>query len=68
MTVADLDIGRAANLLIKRHGADDAAVAAQRGDERRAKGDEDGYAIWKAILGAVLELRRGEPTEGERVN
>jgi hypothetical protein len=51
------------------HGADDAAiVAAQRGDEFRAKGDEDGYAIWKAILGAMLELRRSEPGEGERVN
>ena len=67
--IPDLDIWRAAALLVKRRGADDAAVvAAQRGDEMRAKGDEEGYAIWKAILDAVLELRRGEPREGERVN
>ena len=67
--IADLDIWRAAAILMQRHGADDAAiVAAQRGDEFRAKGDEDGYAIWKAILDAIMELRRGEPGEGERVN
>jgi hypothetical protein len=67
--IPDLDIWRAAAILVKRHCADDAAiVAAQRGDEFGAKGDEDGYAIWKAILDAILELRRSEPAEGERVN
>jgi hypothetical protein len=51
--VSDPDIWRAAAILVKRHGANDAAiVAVQRGDEFRAKGDEDGYAIWKAILDA----------------
>jgi hypothetical protein len=63
------DVWRAAAILVKRHGADDAAiVAAQRGDEFRAKGDEEGYAIWKAILDAILELRRSEPRAGETVN
>jgi hypothetical protein len=67
--VTDLDIWRAAAILMQRHGADDAAlVAAQTADEHKTKGDEDGYEIWKAILEAVLELRRGEPKEGERVN
>jgi hypothetical protein len=36
----------------------------RNGDKFSAKGDEDGYAIWKAILGAILELRRTEPGEG----
>ncbi len=67
--IPDLDIWRAAAVLVQRHGADDAAlVAAQRADELVASGDKDGHAIWKAILEAVLELRRGEPREGERVN
>jgi hypothetical protein len=67
--VTDLDIWRAAAILMQRHGADDAAlVAAQRADELQASGDKDGREIWKAILEAVLELRRGEPKEGERVN
>jgi hypothetical protein len=64
----DADIWHAAGLLIKRHGADDAAlVAAQAGDEMLAKGDQEGHAIWKAILDAILDLRR-ERKEGERVN
>ena len=29
MTVADMDIWRAANMLVKRHGADAAIIAAQ---------------------------------------
>ena len=69
MALCDLDIWRAAAILMQRHGADDAAlVAAQRADELLASGDKDGREIWKAILEAVLELRRGEPREGERVN
>jgi hypothetical protein len=37
--VTDLDIWRAAVILMQRHGADDAVfVAAQRADELKAKG------------------------------
>jgi hypothetical protein len=58
----------AVGLLIERHGADNAApVAAQTGDEMPAKGDEERHTAWKAILDAILDLRR-EPKEGERVN
>lgn len=60
----DIDIWRAAAILVKRHGADDAAIVAAQCGEFRAKGDEDGCAIWKVILDAVLELRRVEPREG----
>ncbi|HWI25350.1 MAG TPA: hypothetical protein VN668_00145 [Stellaceae bacterium] len=42
MTTSDLDIWRAAHLLIKRHGADAAVVAAQRADELLAAGDVEG--------------------------
>ncbi len=65
----DPDIWRAAAILIERHSAPDAAlVAAQRADEYAAKGDEDGYEIWKAIVEAVLELMRGALKGDERVN
>jgi hypothetical protein len=67
--IPNLDIWRAAAIIIQRHGVDDAAiVAAQTADEFRAKGDEDGRRIWKAILGAVLEMLRDKPGEGERLN
>ena len=63
------DTWHAAAILIKRHGAPDAAlIAAQRADEMLAKGDSDGHAIWKAIVEAVLELMRREPKGDERVN
>jgi hypothetical protein len=65
----DPDIWRAAAILIQRHGAGDAAlVAGQRVDEYTEKGDGEGQEIWKAIVEAVLELMRGAPQGGERVN
>jgi hypothetical protein len=68
MTIADLDIWRAANLLVKRHGCDAAIVASQRADECLAAGDVEGQTIWKRIVEAILELLRGTLGEGERIN
>ena len=63
-----LDIWRAANILVKRRGADAAMVAAQRADELLAAGDVEGCAVWKRILAAVDELTCTKPAEGELVN
>ena len=52
--IDDVDVWRAAALLIKRHGDDAAVVAAQRADELLATGDFEGSAIWKRILEAVV--------------
>jgi hypothetical protein len=68
MPTADLDIWRAADLLVKRHGEDAAIVAAQRADELLAIGDMEGEIIWKRIAGAVNELQRRERTPGEAMN
>jgi hypothetical protein len=66
--VDDPDIWRAANLLLKRHGADTAIAAANRADELLGAGDVEGWAVWRRILAAVTELARTAPAEGERVN
>jgi len=66
--VDDPDIWRAANLLVKRYGAQAAIQAAQRADALSADGDGDGYAIWKRILEALGELTRTRPADGELVN
>jgi hypothetical protein len=66
--VDELDIWRAANLLVKRHGSDAAHVAAQRADELHRAGDEEGSTIRERILDAIGELCRTKPAEGERVN
>ena len=66
--IADLDIWRAAALLVKRHGKGAALVASQRIDEFLAEGDLEGRAVWYRILEAAKELERTKPAEGERVN
>ena len=66
--IDDHDVWRAATLLIKRHGDDAALVAAQRADELLVVGDLEGSAVWKQILGAISELVRTKPAQGERVN
>lgn len=64
----EIDIWRAAHLLVKRHGADAETTAATRADELLAQGDVDGQRIWKRIVAAVRELQRTKPAAGERQN
>ena len=66
--IPDIEIWRAATLMLKRHGRDAAIVAAQRADELMAAGDVEGQQIWKKIVDAVLELLRTKLEEGEHVN
>jgi hypothetical protein len=57
--IPDLDIYRAAKLLIDQHGQDATIRAAERADELLEGGDTEGAAIWRAIAAAIEELRRG---------
>jgi hypothetical protein len=57
MEISDLDIWRAANLLIRQHGADAEVQAARRSDLMLERGDLDGQAVWKRIRRAIVELR-----------
>ena len=68
MTIADIDVWRAADLLIKRHGEDAAIVAAQRADELLEAGDVEGQIVFKRIVEAINELQRQKPEPGETVN
>ena len=65
--IDDIDVWRAAQLLIKQHD-DPEMVAAARIDQMIEAGDPAGEATWKLILKAVRELTRGKPREGERLN
>jgi hypothetical protein len=65
--IPNLDIYRAAKLLVDRHGEDAPIRAAERADELLAAGDIDGAAIWRAILAAIEELQRGK-LDDESVN
>jgi hypothetical protein len=66
--IPEIDMWRAANLLVKRHGPDAAIVAARGADERLAAGDGEGQRISKHIVDAILKLQREKPDEGERTN
>jgi hypothetical protein len=64
---SDLDIYRAAKLLIDKHGDEAALCAAGRADQLLDGGDNLGSAIWRRIAAAVEELQRGRKA-GEELN
>ncbi len=58
--IPTLDIYRTANVLVKRHGQDAPIHAAMRADAMLDRADLGGYAVWKRILKAVVELQCAE--------
>ena len=64
----DLDIYRAAHLVIRKHGEDAPIQAAVRHDELLDRGDTEGAAVWKRILKAIDELLSEERPEGVEVH
>jgi hypothetical protein len=54
----DLDIYRAAKLLIDRHGDEAVLYAVGRADLLLEEGDTEGAAAWRAIVRAIEELQR----------
>ena len=64
----DLDIYRAATVIVKHHGEDAQVHATKRATAMLKAGDLGSYAVWKRILRAVEELQGGEPRPGEAVH
>lgn len=54
----DIDIWRAAKLLVDRHGTEAAIHAAMRADTLLDEGDVEGQRIWLRIVKAIEELLR----------
>jgi hypothetical protein len=54
--ISELDIYRAANLLIDRHGADALIEAARMIDRMLELGDPEGRQFWKRIKRAIEQL------------
>jgi hypothetical protein len=54
--IADIDVWRAAHLLVKQNGDDAVIVAARHADTLLERGDVEGQIVWKRITGAVAEL------------
>ncbi len=56
MMVSEIDVYRAANLLVKQYGTEAPFEAAMRADIMLERGDLDGQRVWLRILAAVNEL------------
>ena len=66
---SEIDIYRTAALLIKEHGNYGAqAHAAERIDELKVAGDQDGEIVWIKVLDAVRDLSESEPEKGDPVH
>jgi hypothetical protein len=55
--IPDLNIWRAANLLIQQHGQDAEIVAAQRAHQMLEREDYEVRGVWLRIRRAVAELQ-----------
>jgi hypothetical protein len=55
--IADLDVWRAANLLIRQHGPDAEIEAARKADLMLDRGDRDGEVLWMLIMRATGSLQ-----------
>ncbi len=66
--IPDLDIWRAAQVMVKRYGDGAATEAAMRADEFLGQGNMDGRRVWMRIMQAIEELQRERPGDGEAVH
>ena len=66
--VSDLDIYRAAKLLVDQHGAEAPIHAAMKADAMLEKGDLDGQRVWLRILKAVEVLLDMRPSDEETMH
>ena len=64
----EIDIWRAAMVLVKRFGDHAATKAATRADELLEEGDIDGVVVWRRIMGACEQLSRNEPEPDTNVH
>lgn len=59
--IPEIDIWRAATLMLKRYGDNAHMESAARADELATEGDPDGAAIWRHITDAVSQLANEIP-------
>ena len=59
--IPDIDIWRAASLMLKRYGERALEESAARADELESQGDYNGAATWRRITVAVEQLDNTTP-------
>lgn len=61
--IPEIDIWRAAGVMVKRYGKDAALEAARRADEFETQGDLYGQRVWLRIGAAIDALQNVAPGE-----
>ena len=59
--IPEIDIWRAATLMLKRYGDKAVEQSDRRVDELTAAGDHDGADTWRRIIAAVVQLANTVP-------
>ena len=59
--IPEIDIWRAANLMLKRYGDKALEESSTRIDELTAAGDHEGADTWRRISAAVVQLANNTP-------
>jgi hypothetical protein len=59
--IPEIDIWRAAQLMLKRYGDNALEESAARANELALAGDDDGAATWRRIMAAVEQLANKTP-------
>ena len=59
--IPEIDIWRAAQLMLKRYGEKALDESAARADELALAGDDDGATTWRRIMAAVTQLANRTP-------
>ncbi|HYZ39789.1 MAG TPA: hypothetical protein VE687_04080 [Stellaceae bacterium] len=59
--IPEIDIWRAANLMIKRYGENALEQSSRRADELAADGDHHGAVTWRRIANVVAQLANTTP-------
>ena len=62
--LSDVDLYRAAHLMMHEYGHDAELEAAHRADQMLARGDRDELLIWLGIWRTIAEMRGQTPTIG----
>jgi len=60
--IPEINIWRAATLMLKRYGEKALDESAARADELLAEQDDDGAAVWRRIIDAVGQLANTTPS------
>jgi hypothetical protein len=60
--IPEIDIWRAATLMLKRYGDRAHTESASRADQLATEGDDNGAATWRRITNAVAQLANTTPS------